>query len=220
MDFPPPQVVITNLDADPLDVGTRVRIKLQFDQLISEVCVSAGSVVISGGSNLVPLTAKVESDGVTLTVDPVNDLSVFTDYSLSLMGICNLSRTEISEYVLDFTTGSDSGTGTVFPVDLTPDDRSVDVPLDTTITLEVSQPLDPIRFTKDVNSNRIRVYDSTNADVIGQWELSGKQIIFTPDVLLPAGERINLRFDGGALLSQGGSSTSRTYTYYFDTITN
>ena len=210
-----PAVVASSLDGDTTAVPLNASIRVSFDQVLSEVCVTGNGILLSAGLNPVETRTILNFDSTQITLEPNDDLLPSTSYTLTIDEVCNVSGLAQSGYRLDFTSGTVVDTIRPSPIAVTPVQNSTDIPLDTVFTVEFSEALDPIWFAESVAKNGIRVYQAPNTPIPGDWVLTGDTASFTPAGLLPADQQINILFDRSSLRDRAGNVSTSAGVYFY-----
>ena len=197
-----PSVALTSLDSSTEGVPVNSKLTFIMDEPVSATCID--NLVLSDGVNSVDVTTSLASDQRTVTITPVSDLVISTEYTLSLNGLCDTSGNLLSGVALTFTTADTDVADNSGPVLQSIDPAyNETVSLTPTITMVYNEPVNLI--------NPPYVYGA-GVTVYGDYTLSGNTITFTPASPLVGDTRYRVYYRATDLAGNRGSNSS-SYFY-------
>ena len=190
-DLAQPQVSSITPPNATTNIGTNAPIQVRFNKAINVLTVSTSTVQITtmvGGvpTPITPMSINYVNLGTnnTTTTDvlftPVNILPDNAVINVAIANVQDLAGNNIVPFTSSFTTkvGPDASTPTV--VSYSPYYNQTNVPSNSVITINFSEPMDPLTL---VNKNSLIVYDfAQNVYLNGVWSLSPDALTatFTP----------------------------------------
>lgn len=184
-----PTIRNISIKNNAINVPTNILPSVKFSEVINHIKLSKLSLVTSAG-DAVPFTIAVNFNHQGLTFQLAEILAANTDYIWTIDGIEDISGNIIAKKeVINFRTGSDLDSISPIVLSTIPYENAEDVPRNSVVLINVSEPLDPTSIDK--NTVRLRNLRAQNLYVDGSVSLSndGKTIIFTPDSLLTENDR-------------------------------
>jgi len=184
-----PTVVLVSPPDGFLNVGDNANIRVRFSKPINPLTASGNSIVVTTANGVtVPTTISFSNNNQDVLAVPNVPLPDNTQITLTVSGISDLAGNAAAPKTTHFTTGT--GPDTTSPVALyaNPFSGASNVPLNTNIMLQISEPVDP----GSVNSNSFTLFDDQMGQpVTGSYSVSadGRTITFVPSALL-AGDRL------------------------------
>ena len=182
-----PVVTETSINEDLIDVATNARVRIQFSEAISDLSFTGIELTVMGEKQAISYT--LDSTRTLLTLTPLTLLPAFSQVTLNVDGVKDLAgNVQAAAFEMNFTTGSgvDTQTGTL--VSYSPRNSAVDVALNSIITTDFNERIDPTSVTPQ----SVRVYNSTESrDIAGIASVSedGRRVQFTPEGGLTAGHK-------------------------------
>ena len=163
-------------------VPVNAHVVVHFNEPIDPLTYNAIQVTPTGGGAPIAGTNSLGSDQMTLTFTPSAPLTSSTPYTVQVSGYADLSENVGATFTGTFTTSTASDTGLSL-VSSTPANGATGVATNTTITLNFNDPIDPAT----VNSSTLSVMIgwNSNATLAGSYQVTGNQVIFTPDSPFP-----------------------------------
>jgi len=184
-----PTVVLVSFPDGFLNVGANANIRVRFSKPINPLTASGNSIVVTTANGVtVPTTISFSNNNQDVLAVPNVPLPDNTQITLTVSGISDLAGNAAAPKTTHFTTRT--GPDTTSPVALyaNPFSGASNVPLNTNIMLQISEPVDP----GSVNSNSFTLFDDQMGQpVTGSYSVSadGRTITFVPSALL-AGDRL------------------------------
>ncbi len=221
----PDTVVPTTLTTSPpngsSNVGDNAAVQVVFSKPVNPLTVNAGSILLSGGGTvLVPGSITFTNNNQSVVVTPQMPLLDGTQMTLTISGVTDVAGNMMPVQTTQFTTriGPDIVPPTV--VMENPFQGAQNVPLNTLVVIQMSQPVDP----GTVNSGTLALVNtSTGQTVPGSYSVSadGLTISFLPAAPLTANSPYSVNFLGAGfgtgIADLAGNSLQGTQAIGFTT---
>ncbi|MFN7962562.1 MAG: Ig-like domain-containing protein [Thermoanaerobaculia bacterium] len=188
-----------------INVGLNGRVRVRFSEAVNPLTISGNSIAISsGGPAVVPSTITFANGDREVLIVPHAPLAASTLYRVHVEGVEDLAGNPVAVREVSFTTGS--GPDTVAPqvVRNNPVSSQVDVPVNSTVTLDLSEPIDAISVT----ASTFQVRENTNfTNLTGSYTVStdGRRLDFVPAAPLPAGRSHSVFFSSQGIEDYAGN---------------
>lgn len=194
------------------DVGVNANIRARFDEPINPLTITASTILVTDAVGIIPCTISFSNNNQDVLIVPHNPLKENDTYSIKVPGVGDLSEEHVEDLAgnivraktTQFTTGAGPDTTRPQVVRTNPFRNATGVPVNTAITLEVDEPIDP----STVNGNSFRVMDNTTGQIVaGSLSVSGggHLVNFVPDASLPVGRSHRLFFSNDGILDLAGN---------------
>jgi uncharacterized GH25 family protein len=152
-------------------------VTVRFSEAASPATINNGTIQLLQGQTFVPSTVTLSADGKTATLTPTSRLSDLTTYTVVVTtGVSDLTNHFlVTEFRSTFTTDDETAPSVV---SISPVANALDVPLDSTIVVTFSEPINRIQDLTTL----ITVTTNQNQQVTGSVVLddTGKILTFTP----------------------------------------
>jgi RHS repeat-associated protein len=195
-DLTAPAIVTTSPPNGWSSVGDNVNVLLQFSKPVNPLTVNSNTVLLSGGGATFIADSIAFSNGnQTAVIVPHAPLPDNTQMTLMVTGVTDVAGNIASTQTTQFTTGSGPDVVSPFVVSASPSNRAQNVPTNSIVLLQMSEPIDP----GTVNSNTLTLNnDSSGQTIPGSYALStnGLTITFVPSALLAANTSYSVGFPG------------------------
>ena len=173
-----PALVQTNVEqGSAVAISSRLIIKL--DENISDGCRPEAKLTSTTGD--IQLSIAIGSDRKTLTLTPLEALSVSSDYSLAVSNLCDYAGNQYSASdIVSFTSNSAVEPDTTAPtfVSMTPAVNANNISVNTKVIITFSEPID-----KTIQA----IITGGGLSVSGSSSVQGNELTFTPTVALQGG---------------------------------
>src|SRR6185369_6342575 len=218
-----PQVLAVSPFDGATDVGLNAQFHLRFDEPINPLSVTGATVLVSAGNNVaMPSTISFSNSDREVLIVPHSPLPEATLMTIKVEGVEDLAGNAVVVHTTQFTTAAAPDISAPQILRTNPFNGATDVPVNTVITLESNEALDPVT----INSNTFIVRDNvTGTNLSGTISLSmnGRTLTFAPNTPLAVGRNhsVFFAFQGiqdlaGNFLS--GSNFSFTTSFAADVI--
>ncbi len=179
-----PRVVSLSPPDDEAGVGLNAHVRVLFDESVNPLTVSGTTVLVTGGGGaLVPCTIAFGATDRDVLIVPHAPLAAGTDYTIAVAGVEDAAGNPVVEAASVFATGAEPDTAA--PVVLASNPLGGAVPVNSTVALEVDEPVDPITF----NVGTFGVRENVGfQELAGSYDISfdGRVLTFVPAAPLPA----------------------------------
>ncbi|WDE13108.1 Ig-like domain-containing protein [Thalassomonas haliotis] len=196
-------------------VPTNAKFNILMNEAINGYSIKNINIMANGVE--VPSDLSSSNDLRLLSIKPKVSLAPESQYRLVIDGLADLSGNLLAQSLeLSFTTGTDADNQGGSLIAYSPANNALDVPLNTVITSEFNERIDPT----SLNSKSYRLYNQTTGrDVSGLLSLSedGLRVAFTPDKLEPGHKYYIYISYGTALKDLVGNNIGWYNSYYFTT---
>lgn len=201
----PPQVVEYNLSENLNTVAINSSVRMLFDSPLNSLCVNANTVKLNNGNDVEGvITLSSDRDSNQITFDPVDNLIMDMQYTLSLNGVCDATNQPLLGYSFSFQTNSNVDGSRLSFLSMLPAEQSIDNLATSIIELNYNETIDPLSLIKTIKENKITVSDS-NGVVNGNWALDDFKITFTPISPFALNSQIDVDIDSYTLTDQVGN---------------
>src|SRR6185369_7988104 len=218
-----PQVLAVSPFDGATGVGLNAQFHLRFDEPINPLSVTGATVLVSAGNNVaMPSTISFSNSDREVLIVPHSPLPEATLMTIKVEGVEDLAGNAVVVHTTQFTTAAAPDVSAPQILRTNPFNGATDVPVNTVITLESNEALDPVT----INSNTFIVRDNvTGTNLSGTISLSmnGRTLTFAPNTPLAVGRNhsVFFAFQGiqdlaGNFLS--GSNFSFTTSFAADVI--
>src|SRR5690554_4023395 len=210
-----PQVELTNPVAGAVDVPENKSISVRFNEPLSAKSVRAGVFkLLRQGSLEVSGSLRLTGEGRELLFTPSDLMLDYTSYVVQIEGVRDLAGNPLAApFEFEFTTGNTIDTTKPRVAGLTPAHNSVDVPVNSLLSLMMSEPINPDTVTEA----GIYVVDTiTNQRIFGALSVSDDKLVisFVPNAAFLVGRRHQIVVSGVKDLFGNEINWAQ---YYFDT---
>jgi hypothetical protein len=166
-------------------VGLNAHVRVLFDEPVNPLTVSGDTVLVTGGGGtLVPCTIAFGSGDRDVLIVPHAPLAAGTDYSIAVAGVEDAAGNAVVEAASAFSTGSEPDTAAPVVLATNPFSSATGVPVNSTVSLEVDEPVDPIT----VNAATWAVRENVGfQELAGSRDVTsdGRVLTFVPAAPLP-----------------------------------
>ena len=219
-----PQVLAVSPFDGATAVGVNAQIHVRFDEPINPLSVTGATVLVSAGASnvAVPCTISLSNNDREVLIVPHSPLPEATLMTIKVEGVEDLAGNTVVVHTTQFTTAATPDVTAPQVVRTNPFNGASEVPVNSVITLESNEALDPV----SINSNTFIVRDNvTFQNLAGTVALSmnGRTLTFVPTTPLAVGRNhsVFFAFQGiqdlaGNFLS--GSNFSFTTSFAADVI--
>ncbi len=206
-DDTPPVIVFRSPAPNEMGVDVTESVVVQFSEPMQDITVSSAFTLSNGGA--VGDTMLIEA-GNTYRFDPMAPLTRDTEYTVTITNAAmDMAGNTLAATTWKFrTTGTADTTPPRF-VSSIPDDRDTNVPLDTNIELQFSEPINP-----DTADDIIMTPDR-DRDVT--WSTDGSRLIFDPFQDLDIDTQYTLVIPAGSVEDGAGNAIEETVVITFTT---
>jgi len=186
-------------------VGDNADVRLVFNKPINPLTLSASSVTLSGGGVTVgPDSISFSNNNQSALLVPHAPLPDGTQMTLTVSGVTDVAGNTLPAQTTHFTTGT--GPDVVPPaiVMASPFQDEQNVPRNTIVQLQISQPIDP----GTVNSSALTLVNPSNGQTAsGTYSVStdGLTITFVPGTPLAASTGYYVNFTGNGITDLAGN---------------
>jgi YD repeat-containing protein len=177
-----------------VNVGDNALVRVVFSKPINPLTVNAASIQLTGGGTTAVADAiSFSNNNQSVVLVPHAPLPDNTLMTLAISGVTDVAGNAAAPQTTTFTTGT--GPDVVAPavINTNPFNQAVNVPVNTPIMLQISEPIDP----GTVNSNTLIVQDDfTFQRVAGSYSVSpdGRTINFLPSAPLAVSRTFSVFF--------------------------
>jgi RHS repeat-associated protein len=182
-DTTPPAIVSVSPPSGWTNIGDNAYIRILFSKPVNPLSVNASTIQLAGnGSTFVPDSIAFSNNNQNVLVTPHSPLPDSTVMSLTISGVTDSAGNPAASQTTQFTTGAGPDTVPPMVVATNPPEGGVNVPINSIVTLQISQPLD----SSTVNNNGGQGFNladlTTNQSVPGIYSMSsdGQTINFLP----------------------------------------
>jgi RHS repeat-associated protein len=178
------------------NVGDNADVRLVFNKPINPLTLNASTVTLSGGGvTVVPDSISFINNNQSALLVPHTPLPDGTQMTLTVSGVTDVAGNALPAQTTQFTTGT--GPDVVPPaiVLATPFQNAQNVPLNTVVQLQMSEPVDP----GTVSSRTLTLVNNSNGQIVtGTYSVSadGLTITFVPSGSLAANTGYYVNFPG------------------------
>jgi len=212
-DTTPPAVVLTDPASGDSQVPTNALLTIEMTEPVDPISVTGGSVELKRGVTLISGAFSFQDANRRIIFTSSNPLLSSAGHTLTIQGLKDTAgNVQAAPLAVGFTTGSGVDLLSPTVVTVTPANSSTGVPLGTSVTVEFSEPLDPI--TINAASVIVRV-NATSAVVGGALSLDAarKVLTFTPAALLQANTLHRLTLSNEISDTAGNSFSGANYFF-------
>src|SRR6266850_977809 len=206
-----PAVTLVTPPNGTTGVPVNAVIQVQFSAPVSAVGVTNSAMALSSGTAAVTGTVTLTSNNTVLTFAPAAALSASTSYTLTVAGLTDLAGNAIATLTSTFTTGAATAPDKTAPAvtAITPGNGTTGVPVNTSIVVTFSEPVNPLTVTTQTISLQAK-----GAVLAGTYAVNGAIVTFTPLTPLPATTQVNVSVNGSVqdLAGNGSSGRSSSFT--------
>jgi hypothetical protein len=218
-----PQVLSVSPPNGAMNVGVNAQIRVRFDEPINPLTVTGATIAVSApGHTAMPSTISFSNNDREVLIVPHSPLPEATLMMLTVDGVEDVAGNAVLLHTTQFTTRSGPDVTAPQVLRTNPFNGAAEVPVNTVISVELNEPIDPVT----VNSNSFIVRDNvTFNNLTGSISISadGRTISFLPDAPLAVGRShsVLLSFQGIQDLagnSLSGGNFSFTTSFAADTV--
>ncbi|MCA1614546.1 MAG: Ig-like domain-containing protein [Acidobacteria bacterium] len=210
-----PQVSLISPPDGAAGAGVNAQVHFRFSEPINPLSVTNQTALLTAGGAAVPATISFSIGDRDVFLVPHAPLPEATQVSVKIEGVEDLAGNPVVVKTIQFTTGTDADIEGPHVMRATPFNGATDVPVNTVITLETDEPVDPL--TVDRNSFNVR--DNITFDTVpGTFSVSpdGRTISYVPDQPLAVGRSHSVFFNRQGMLDYAGNFVTGT-NYSFTT---
>ncbi len=201
-----PQVVSVSPPNGALNVGVNAQIRVRFDEAINPLTVTGATVLVSApGHASMPSTISFSNNDQEVLIVPHSPLPEATLMMLTVDGVEDVAGNAVVVHTTQFTTRSGPDVTAPQVVRTNPFSSATEVPVNTVISVELNEPIDPVT----VNSNSFIVRDNFTFDNLsGSYSISsdGRTVSFMPDVPLAVGRSHTIFVSSQGMQDLAGNS--------------
>jgi len=200
-----PTIVSVSPPNGSVNVGDNAQVLVLFSKPINPLTVSGTTIALTGGGQTaVPDSISFSNNNQTVVLVPHAPLPDNTQMTLAVSRVTDVAGNAVKAQTTTFTTGT--GPDLVAPAVLSenPFNGATNVPLNTPITLQTSEPIDPAT----VNANTFFIDDNTTGqEVAGSYSVSadGRTINFLPSAPLAVSRSFSVDFSFGGITDLSGN---------------
>ena len=209
-----PQVLAVSPFDGATDVGINAQIRVRFDEPINPLSITGATVLVSAGSNVaMPSTISLSNNDREVLIVPHSPLPDATLMSIKVEGVEDLAGNPVVVHTIQFTTGAAPDVMSPQIVRTNPFPGASEVPVNSVITLESSEALDPVT----INSNTLIVRDNvTFTNLAGTIALSmnGRTLTFVPNTPLAVGRNHSVFFAFQGIQDLAGNFLSGSNLFF------
>ncbi|HKD79475.1 MAG TPA: Ig-like domain-containing protein, partial [Candidatus Angelobacter sp.] len=188
-----------------VNVGDNAQIRVLFSKPVNPLTVNANSIQLTGGgTTAVADSISFSNNNQSVVLVPHAPMPDNTLMTLTIAGVTDVAGNAVATGSTTFTTGT--GPDLVAPavINENPFNGAGNVPVNTPIMVETSEPIDP----GTVNSSTLLVQDDvTFQGVAGNYSVStdGRTINFLPNVPLPVSRTFSVFFNFRGITDVSGN---------------
>lgn len=203
-----PSIISVSPPNGTTNVGDNAEVRVVFNKPISPLTVNATTIQLTGGGTTqLPDSISFSNNNQNVVLVPHGPLPDNTLMTLTISGITDQVGNAVPAQTTTFTTGT--GPDLVAPavVNENPFNGAQNVPLNSPIMLQTSEPIDP----SSVNQNTLFIRDEfTGQSVGGSYSVSpdGLTISFLPSAPLAVGRRFSVFFNNRGITDLAGNLLS------------
>jgi hypothetical protein len=176
------------------NVGDNAQIRVVFSKPVNPLTVNAASIQLTGGGvTEVPDSISFSNNNQSVVLVPHAPLPDNTLMTLAISGVTDLAGNVVTAQTTSFTTGTGPDVVPPAVISQNPFNGASNVPVNTPITLQTSEPIDP----GTVNNNTLFIQDDfTFQQVAGTATVSadGRTISFLPSAPLAVSRTFSVFF--------------------------
>ena len=191
-----PLILTTSPPNGSANVGDNGSVNLVFSKPMNPLSLSSSSVQLSsGGETLTTGSVSFSNNNQSVTLVPSTPLPDGTQMTLTISGVTDVAGNLAGAQTTQFTTGSGPDVVPPMIMSTSPFQGAQNVPLNTVITLQMSQAIDP----GTVNSSTLTLVNGCNGQTVtGTYSVStdGLTITFVPAGSLSASCGYSVNFPG------------------------
>ena len=210
-DMEPPSVTFVSPSDGKNDVPVNTSVSVAFTEPVQESSLSEAIFIINDKDEYVPGT--LHYDDKTIVFVPDSDLTYDTDYTVTITAdVEDFSGNPLpNDYVWTFRTGTEPDMTQPDIVSFEPLNNADDVPVDTTIIVTFSEPVNP----SDISPDTFFINDDISV-ISGKISHSEMTAIFTPDTELADDTIYTVTLTTG-IEDMAGNPLEFNYTWFFTT---
>jgi methionine-rich copper-binding protein CopC/phosphohistidine phosphatase SixA len=203
-----PTIVSVSPPNGSVNVGDNAQIRVVFSKPVNPLTVNSGSIQLTGGgTTAVADSISFGNNNQSVVLVPHAPMPDNTVMTLTIGGVTDIAGNPAATQSTTFTTGT--GPDVIAPsvVNENPFNGASNVPVNTPIMLQVSEPIDP----GTVNSNTLFIEDEfTGQEIAGNYSVStdGRTINFLPSVPLPVSRTFFVFFANEGITDLSGNLLS------------
>ena len=187
------------------NVGVNARVRVRFDESINPLTVSGSTVLLTDGVNgAVPCSIAFSNNNREVLIVPHAPLAVATAYSIRVEGVEDRSGNPVVLATSAFTTGNEPDTVAPAVIRTNPFANATGVPVNTSVRLEVNEPVDPLTVSTSTfilreNSGFTNLPGSTTVNA------GGRRLDFIPTAPLPVSRSHSVFFSNQGIEDLAGN---------------
>jgi YD repeat-containing protein len=203
-----PAIVSVSPPNGSVNVGDNAEVRVVFSKPINPLTVNGTTIQLTGGgTTAVPDSISFGNNNQSVLLVPHAPLPDNTLMTLAISGVTDVAGNAVAPQTTTFTTGT--GPDVVAPavVNTNPFSGAVNVPVNTPIQLQISEPIDP----GTVNKNTLFIDDGfTGQEVAGSYSVSadGRTINFLPGAPLAVSRTFIVFFANRGITDLSGNVLS------------
>ena len=201
-----PEVALSSFADGTNDVPVNGRIVFTLDERLGGQCPLSSGITLSSSVGDEAIAVTLNSDRQTLVIDPVDNLQTLTDYTVTLMGLCDYAGNVIAPVSLSFTTSADVSGDTTRPTlsSITPGNNSTGIDVNTTIVMT---------FSEIIDLNAAPPVVGAGVTVPGSYVIDGNTMTFTPSISLQGNTRYTIQLYNN-VFDLAGNRLGYNYRYF------
>ncbi|HEX4955079.1 MAG TPA: Ig-like domain-containing protein [Thermoanaerobaculia bacterium] len=200
-----PTAVAISPPAGQPGVGLNARVRARFDERVNPLTVDGGTILVTDGVNgIVPCTISFANGDRDVLIVPHGPLAANTPYMIRVEGVEDAAGNAVSVATSTFTTGSQPDTVQPLVTRTNPFSGATAVPVNSTASLEVSEPIDPL--TVDASTFIVREnVGFTNLTGAYTVSANGRRLDFVPASPLPMSRSHSVFFSNQGIEDLAGN---------------
>jgi hypothetical protein len=179
-DGAPPTVSTVSPTGGASDVGTNALVRVRFSEPINPLTIDGGTIAITApGYVAVPTNISFNQTDTEVTVTPVRPLPASATLTIDVSGVEDRAGLTVTPFQASFQTGPDVDTQVPLYVRANPFSSQTNVPVNTVITIEFSELLDPASVQVDT----VQLVDATTNLVLPtsiSLDAGGRTLLVAP----------------------------------------
>lgn len=203
------------------EVGTNAFIRVRFDKPINPLSINASTLQIKAGATAIaPVTYSFGNTNREVVITPYSTLPDSAEIAVNVNGVEDASGNKVIAYAAKFSTGSGLDATNALVVRTNPFAGATAVPVNSAVSLLISEPIDPSTVSVDT----FALWDNVLGQrVDGTFSVStnGRTVSILPSAPLAVGRSYSAYFNGGITDISGnplnGGSFSFTAAFATDT---
>lgn len=205
-----PQILSVSPPDGATGVGVNANIRVLFDEPINPLSVNGATILVTDGTHTsMPSSISFSNNNREVLITPQAPLPETTQLALKVEGVEDFAGNLVTPQTTHFTTGTGADLTRAQVVRTNPFNGATNVSVNSLITLEVNEAVDP----GTVNNNTFRVRENTTfQDVAGTLSVSadGRLVTFMPNPPLVVSRSHSVFFSFNGILDLAGNFVEGT----------